>query len=327
MHKTAPHSCDDSCQTRDPEQDSTCSNDTVPQHDLLDVVRAFLQSRRDRGCRESTIRNYEAAARTIVLHFGATAHLASVRSDDCHAFKLARASVPQMCNKEIHIARAIWKFAVQRGFAHSNPWTMCDTYPTGGHQRRKLTRAETAALFKACDRLTDIGRFRRGIGTCFKLVFLTGARISEIRMLKWAQVDLHHPDGPRIMLPEHKTSRHHGGRTIELCAWAAALLQVLPRTSEWCFPPRSGRAPAYPWAQWQIMCELAGVDLPSGQATHSGRITFATTGLDSGCDLGAVMDALGHCDPRSTARYAKFSSQAARRAVTAVTKAMFDSAE
>jgi integrase len=294
---------------------------------LLDVVRAFLQSRRDRGCRPSTIRNYEAACRTIVLHFGATAHLSSVRADDCHAFKLKRAGVPQMANKELHCARSIWKFAIQRGLAHSNPWITCDTYPTGGNHRRKLSRAEIGKLFTAIRRLEDIGRFRRGIGTCFRLCFYTGARISEIRMLKWEQVDLHHTDGPRILLPEHKTSRHHGGRTIELPAAAAALMQALPRTSEWVFPPRSGKAPSYPWAQWQLMCEVAGVDLPSGQATHSGRITFATTGLDAGCDLGALMDALGHCDPRSTSRYAKFSSQAARRAVSAVTKAMFDSAE
>lgn len=296
----------------------------MPAPDLLTVARSWLDSRRERGCKSSTLAGYEYAARIIVLYFGPTAHLAAIRPEDCQRFKTHRVKCPHEANKEIRLARSIWKHAIQRGWAHSNPWLTCDPYPEGGHNRRKLTREEVAKLFAAIRVLEDTGRFRRGLGVCFRLVFYTGARIMEIRRLKWEHVDLQHPDGPRILLPEHKTSRHTGGRTLELCAAAAGLLQQLPRTSEWVFPPRSGRAPGYPWIQWQLLAKTAGVELPRGQATHSGRITFATTGLDAGVDIGSLMDALGHCDPRSTSRYAKYSSKAARRAVSEVTKAMFE---
>lgn len=292
--------------------------------DLLDAVRTFMQTRKDKGCRPSTLYCYEHACRMLVKHFGPTRPLNSISIADAEDFKRARLSTPQGANKEITTARAVWKVACTRGLVHANPWLRVDCFPTGGHDRRALTRQEVARIFAAIRRMEDTGRLLRGKGTMFKLVFYCGMRIMEAARLKWEDVHLKHPDGPRIHLRNHKTSRHRGGRWVELPMEAAALLQALPRHSEWCFPPRgAGTKPSYPWAKWRDVMRMAEVELPKNQATHSARISFATRGLDLGVLPGDLMEALGHCDSRSTMRYAKFSHVASRRATTAIAAAMF----
>lgn len=288
--------------------------------DLLVAAMSWLKSRNVKG---KTHYYYERSARCLVRYFGPVS-LSAITVADVERYMGDRSSVPHSCNHEIRVGRSIYRYANKRGWVWSNPFALVDTFPEGGHTRRALTRKEVARAFLWIRRFEEMGRLRRGRGVAFRLCFYTGARVMEIIRLRWEDVELRHPDGPRLLLREHKTSRHTGGRTIELHHEAAALLQRLERTSEWCFPPaRNGKAPSYPWRLWHDLMEAADIELPKGEATHACRITFATRGLDAEVAIGDVMDALGHCDPKTTARYQKYSSKAARRAMSKIRETMF----
>lgn len=130
-----------------------------------------------------------------------------------------------------------------------------------------------------------------------RLLLFTGARVGEIRDLKWDWVR-----PPHLMLPDSKT----GPKTIWLNTQALAIVDSLPRR-EGCpfvFPNSDGTAPlnlAPWWATFRRRCAMPDVRI------HDLRHSFASTAIMDNVPLATIGKLLGHLLPETTAKYAHLS--------------------
>lgn len=140
-----------------------------------------------------------------------------------------------------------------------------------------------------------------------RLLLLTGARVSEIRDLKWAWVQ-----PPRLLLPDSKT----GPKVIYLNSQATAILQKVPRQKGCPFvfpnPTREQPLTLDPWwPRFRRQCAMPDVRL------HDLRHTFASVAIQQNVPLSTIGNLLGHVLPETTARYAHLAdehvSEAAQR--------------
>jgi len=127
-----------------------------------------------------------------------------------------------------------------------------------------------------------------------RLLCLTGARVGEILSLKWAYVDL---DMGLARLPDSNT----GAKAIHLPKPAIALLESVPRFSEWVFPGRSIDHITDIQHPWRVVCEKANL---TGWRIHDLRHAFASVAVNSGHSRPQIGALLGHVRATTTQRYA-----------------------
>ncbi len=130
-----------------------------------------------------------------------------------------------------------------------------------------------------------------------RLLLYTGARVGEIRDLRWEWV---HP--PRLCLPDSKT----GPKTIWLNRQAVAILGGIPRRPDcpFVFPNDAGTAPINLTNWWPVFRRSCGMpDL----RIHDLRHSFASTAIMENVPLSTIGKLLGHALPETTARYAHLS--------------------
>ncbi|MDD1449778.1 site-specific integrase [Sphingomonas sp. H160509] len=132
-----------------------------------------------------------------------------------------------------------------------------------------------------------------------RLLLFTGARISEIRDLRWEWVR-----SPHLSLPDSKT----GPRTIWLNSQALAVLADIPRR-EGCalvFPNSTGTKPLTIdpwWSGFRRSCSMPDLRL------HDLRHSFASTAIMDNVPLVTIGKLLGHVLPETTAKYAHLADE------------------
>ncbi|MEZ0497613.1 tyrosine-type recombinase/integrase [Sphingomonas sp. IW22] len=130
-----------------------------------------------------------------------------------------------------------------------------------------------------------------------RLLLYTGARISEIRDLRWEWVR-----PPQLALPDSKT----GPKTIWLNSQALAILEAQPRREDcpYVFPNVLGTGPLTLnnwWPGFRRTCALPDVRI------HDLRHSFASTAIMDNVPLATIGKLLGHVLPETTAKYAHLS--------------------
>lgn len=131
-----------------------------------------------------------------------------------------------------------------------------------------------------------------------RLLLFTGARVGEIRDLRWEWVQ-----PPRLLLPDSKT----GAKTIWLNSQALEVLADVRRRedSPFVFPNRSGEKPVGLdnnwWPAFRRRCALPDVRI------HDLRHSFASTAIMDNVPLATIGKLLGHVLPETTAKYAHLS--------------------
>lgn len=130
-----------------------------------------------------------------------------------------------------------------------------------------------------------------------RLLLFTGARISEIRDLRWEWVK-----PPRLTLPDSKT----GPKTIWINSQALAILDTIPRREDcpFVFPNRVATAPLKIdlwWTRLRRRCALPDVRI------HDLRHSFASSAIMDNVPLATIGKLLGHLLPETTAKYAHLS--------------------
>lgn len=130
-----------------------------------------------------------------------------------------------------------------------------------------------------------------------RLLLFTGARVGEIRDLRWEWVR-----PPRLLLPDSKT----GAKTIWLNSQALEVLGGVDRHegSPFVFPDRSGTKPLSLdnwWLTFRRRCALPDVRI------HDLRHSFASTAIMDNVPLATTGKLLGHVLPETTAKYAHLS--------------------
>jgi integrase len=127
--------------------------------------------------------------------------------------------IPYQANRTLGVLSKMMNLAEIWGLRdrHSNP---CEDIQR--HPERKRERFLSLKEVKALGRVLDAAASDRSEGkyacTAFRLLLLTGCRLSEIQKLEWKHVYL---DEGELRLPDSKT----GAKTIHLGAAAIALLR------------------------------------------------------------------------------------------------------
>ena len=182
---------------------------------------------------------------------------------------------------------------------------------------RFLSREEIGRLHHALDRHAGARPSRARQADIIRLLLLTGCRKSEIRTLRWRDVDT-----GTLNLADAKT----GPRRVLLNAPARAILERQPRSgSTFVFP--SPLDPGRPFSRdlklWNSVRKEAGIE---DVRLHDLRHTFASHAVLQGVPLPVVSRLLGHKRPSMTLRYAHVGDReteaAAERIGAAVAKVL-----
>ena len=144
-----------------------------------------------------------------------------------------------------------------------------------------------------------------------RLLFLTGARRSEILSLKWSRIV-----GARAVLEDSKT----GPRTIWLNVPARDLLAARKGVVKGRFvfpaPKSDGPMKVLDYA-WALIRRAAGLE---NIRVHDLRHHFASVGVSNGIDLRLIGQLLGHNDIDSTIGYAHLATDALTRSASKVSR-------
>ena len=213
--------------------------------------------------------------------------------------------------KEAKFNRALPVLAALLNYAEQLRMRRKGTNPCRGTPRyrrepceRYLSPTEYRRLGAA---LRDAEARRPAEVAIIRLLLFTGARVGEIRDLRWEWVR-----PPHLALPDSKT----GPKTIWLNSQARAVLDTVPRRDgcPWVFPSRTGVAPMTLdnwWLVFRRTCALPDLRI------HDLRHSFASTAIMDHVPLATIGKLLGHLLPETTAKYAHLSDEvigaAARR--------------
>lgn len=242
-------------------------------------------------------RNFTAWRVQLAPAFGAM-RIGEVRStdvrlwrDDCAGDREAQ------FNRAIPVLGSLFKYAEALNLRRkgSNPCRGLARYRRAAMERylSPLEYRRLGAALRAAD-----DRYASQVAIV-RLLLFTGARISEIRDLRWEWVC-----PPHLLLPDSKT----GPRTIWLNSQALAVLAGIPRREECAlvFPNSTGTKPLMIdpwWSSFRRSCSMPDLRL------HDLRHSFASTAIMDNVPLVTIGKLLGHVLPETTAKYAHLADE------------------
>ena len=211
---------------------------------------------------------------------------------------------------------AIFSFAAGRRLRTDNPVRGVPRFKDGQSQRylsaEELGRLGAALVAAEAAKLNPHGV------AVIRLLFLTGARKSEIEGLRWVEVD---PVWGCLRLPDSKT----GAKVVPIGPPAFAVLNDLLRSnsSAFVFPAQSDPKRHYVgtprvWEKVKALAVLPGVRL------HDARHTLASLAVGGGQSLPIIGAILGHRDVKTTQQYAHLAASPVRTAIGVISQAAAD---
>jgi integrase len=239
---------------------------------------------------------------------------------------------PGAAAKAIRCVAAMLEWARERGHVSVNVARDVKKIQDG-ERERYLQDDEAARIWNAIDDMVADGSLAIRLGVAFKLILLTGARVGEIRGLRWSEIDLQRK---LIFLPpaRHKSGGRNKPKSLEL---PLAAVQLMKAYKEGCPDPsyvfpaqatsdkgdKAAKVPARflaepmspPYSQWDRVMIRARV---SGASFHVLRHTFASQVMADNTSLLTLSKMLGHARVSTTQRYAHLAPSAGAKAADRV---------
>jgi integrase len=210
-----------------------------------------------------------------------------------------------LLSKMLNLAE-LWELRTQG----SNP---CKHVARYAEKRRErfLNDKELARLGKTLEQMEQSRTEQPGVIIAFKLLALTGCRLSEILNLEWPHVDL---AAGVLRLPDAKA----GARLVPLGDAAVTFLSTLPRRGEYVAPGRQ-RGKKLPFftaeGAWSRIRKKARLE---GARLHDLRHTVGSLAGQQGWNAFTVKAMLGHKTLAMTDRYVAHDMSPLRRAANSV---------
>ena len=263
---------------------------------VRDLAARYVRDHVELRLKPRTQREYRHCLDAYILPAIGAFRVADVGRTDIVELHTSLKDRPFQANRVLEVARAM--------FNHAEIWGL---RPEGANPCRRVKRnperkRERHLLPEELRRLGTVmeARLSAGLETpfvvaAFKLLILTGCRLTEIQTLQWAFIR----DGS-IYLPESKT----GERRVPLPPAARAVLARLPREEGNPFviagdvPGRHATDLQRPWRRIRAEAGLAEVRI------HDLRHTYASNAVKAGLSLPMVGKLLGHTQMQTTMRYA-----------------------
>ena len=275
---------------------------------MADLGRRFLEEYVPVHCKPSTREEYRRSVRLFVDPVIGELRVPEVQRKDIAALHHGLRDKPYQANRTLGVLSKMFSLAEVWGWRPdgSNPCRHVKRYKE--HKRERfLSPGETERLGQV---LREAEEEMPSAVAAFRLLLLTGCRMSEIRDLRWEYVK-----DDCIELPDAKT----GGRVVPLGPEARAVLSAIPRDEDnpWVI---AGRLPGShltdlqrPWRRIRKQAGLEGVRI------HDLRHSFASRALALGESLTMIGKLLGHTQVQTTARYAHLARDSIQTAAARIT--------
>ncbi|HSQ21071.1 MAG TPA: site-specific integrase, partial [Blastocatellia bacterium] len=263
-------------------------------------------------CKPSTLAEYRRSVELLLDPFFAKQHVRSVTTADVAELHGSLSHIPYQANRTLGVLSKMMNLAETWGIRdkHTNPCEDVERFPERKRERflspkelQQLGHALTAAEVHQTETKYAVAAFR--------ILLLTGCRLSEIQRLEWRYVDLEQKE---LRLPDSKT----GAKTVHLGEAVVALLTALPRVTGNPYVIVGKKEKAHltdlqhPWRRIRKAAGLSDVRI------HDLRHTFASGGLLVGEGLAMIGKLLGHTQVQTTARYAHLASDPVKQAATKI---------
>lgn len=238
--------------------------------------------------------------------------LDKVTRADVLRFHLSRKGTPTNANRCLALLSHMFNMAEKWGLRpdNSNPCRHVARFRET-KRRRFLSEEEMARLGQALSEFEGGGSVSPYVTAAVRLLIFTGARVSEILDLRWADIDF---AAGALALRDSKT----GPKQVFLNAPALSLLASLPRVDGNPHVIAGGKPGErladleHPWQRIRAKAGLEDVRL------HDLRHSFASVAAAGGHSLPVIGALLGHTQPATTQRYAHLSANPLRAASESV---------
>ena len=260
--------------------------------------KRFLEEYVPNHCKPSTAYEYGRSVKFFIDPRIGRRKVRDIKRSDIAELHHELRETPYQANRTLGVLSKMFSQAEVWGLRPdgSNPCLHVKRYKEEKRERF-LNAEEFSRLGQVLDEILHDGSETRSAVVAFRLLMLTGCRLSEIQKLQWEHVDL---EAGELHLPDTKT----GGRAVPLAPSAVRLLQSLPRDEDnpWVI---AGKKPGshltdlqHPWRRVRARADLEDVRI------HDLRHSFASRALALGEGLPMIGKLLGHTQVQTTARYA-----------------------
>ncbi len=275
---------------------------------MADLCRRFLDEYVPVHCNPSTQTEYRRSVKLFIDPVIGELRASAVERKDIAALHHGLQDKPYQANRTLGVLSKMFNLAEVWGWRRdgSNPCRHVRRYKER-QRERFLSPQEKARLGEVLreaeeDMPSDVAAFR--------LLLLTGCRMSEIRDLRWEYVK-----NDCLELPDTKT----GGRVVPLGPEARTVLSSIPREegNPWVI---TGRNPCSHLTDlqrpWRRIRKHAGLE---NARVHDLRHSFASRALALGESLTMIGKLLGHTQVQTTARYAHLARDSIQNAAVRIT--------
>jgi integrase len=293
---------------RDPRQER------IDQRNVLNVAalaERYMTDHCEGRCKASTLAAHRWLLDKFILPKLGNLALSELTPITVDRFHQSLKRTPYNANRCRGLIGAMWNRAAFWRLvpAGQNPTAEVKKFKERSRKRflsvEELTRL--AGVLDQAERLAVISPF---VVAAFRLLLLTGARLNEIRTLRWANV---HFQSRLLVIGDHKTD-HGGPKIIPLNEAALGLLRTLPRDQSNPYVIQ-GTLPGQPYSDlekpWRTLRARAGLQ---DVRIHDLRHSFATFGIGDGVSLPTVGSLLGQDSLTATRVYAHLPDASKRRA-------------
>ena len=265
---------------------------------MKQLGKRFLEEYVPNHCKPSTAYEYGRSVKFFIDPRIGRRKVRDIKRSDIAELHHELRETPYQANRTLGVLSKMFSQAEVWGLRQdgSNPCLHVKRYKEEKRERF-LNAEEFSRLGQVLDEILHDGSETRSAVVAFRLLMLTGCRLSEIQKLQWEHVDL---EAGELHLPDSKT----GGRAVPLAPSAVRLLQSLPRdeNNPWVI---AGKKPGshltdlrHPWRRIRARADLDDVRI------HDLRHSFASRALALGEGLPMIGKLLGHTQVQTTARYA-----------------------
>lgn len=308
----------------DPVEDAILARNAIT---VKELAKRYMGLAKQRDWKPTTVAAHDWLLNKFILPRFGNRRINAVSKRDVRELHASLGDTPYNANRTIGLLKAMFNAAERWELLppHANPAVGVDMYKEKG-RTRPLTEAELKTLTATLATMETEGSISSIVANAYRLLILTGARLSEVRTLRWHSVDF---DSASITLQEHKTDRI-SPKVIPLSDPALAVLSTLREAANedavFVFPGAKPDAPIVNLQKpWRRVRSRAGLD---DVRLHDLRHTFASFSVAAGIPFFQVGKLLGHNSLAATSMYAHLADthlrQMANLVGTVIGEKVFD---
>ena len=268
---------------------------------MATACERFLKEHVATRLKPSTQKEYKRNIELYILPKFRTFKVNEISQDDIAKAHHELSDKPYQANRNLGVLSRLFNLCEIWGYRPegTNPCRHIKKYK---EKKREtfLSKVEITNLMQVLDTSIETQTESIFVASAFKLLLLTGCRLSEIQTLQWSYIKQTH-----IEFPESKTDY----KRIPLSPLALSILDDIPKLQNNPFviagklPGRHYSDLQKPWRRIRKRANIPHVRI------HDLRHTFASHAVMSGHPLPIVAKLLGHTQIQTTMRYAHLADK------------------